>query len=60
VDLGPLTVRALTRDAGLSIEKIRARTGWSPVVRLPEGMNRTESWLRERGLLGVREPSRRG
>ncbi|MCM3922857.1 NAD(P)-dependent oxidoreductase, partial [Frankia sp. AiPs1] len=60
VDLGALGVRELTRDAGFSITRIGSLAGWSPAVPLADGMDRTESWLRERGLLGVREPSRRG
>jgi nucleoside-diphosphate-sugar epimerase len=60
VDIGALGVRELTRDAGFSSARIRARTGWAPAVPLADGMARTEAWLRERGLLGVREPSRRG
>ncbi|KJE24505.1 nucleoside-diphosphate-sugar epimerase [Frankia torreyi] len=60
VDLGALGVRELTRDAGFSITRIGSLAGWSPAVPLADGMGRTESWLRERGLLGVREPSRRG
>ncbi len=60
VDLGALGLRELTRDAGFSISRIGRLTGWSPAVSLADGMDRTESWLRERGLLGVREPSRRG
>ncbi|CAJ65275.1 MULTISPECIES: NAD-dependent epimerase/dehydratase family protein [Frankia] len=60
VDLGALGVRELTRDAGFSISRIGSLAGWSPAVPLADGMDRTESWLRERGLLGVREPSRRG
>ncbi|WP_261568056.1 NAD-dependent epimerase/dehydratase family protein [Frankia gtarii] len=60
VDLGALGLRELTRDAGFSISRIGRLAGWSPVVSLADGMNRTESWLRERGLLGVQEPSRRG
>ncbi len=60
VDVGPLTVRELTRSRTYSIDKISRLTGWRPEVPLGEGMARTESWLRERGLLGVPEPSRRG
>ena len=60
LDLGPLTVRELTRPGTYSIDKIGGVVGWRPKVGLADGMARTESWLRERGLLGVREPSRRG
>ncbi|MCL9761934.1 hypothetical protein [Frankia sp. AiPa1] len=60
MDIGPLGVRELTRDAGFSISHIGELTGWSPAVPLADGMARTQQWLGERGLLGVREPSRRG
>jgi nucleoside-diphosphate-sugar epimerase len=60
IDVGPLSVPELTRNTTYSIDKIRRLTGWRPEVSLDEGMARTESWLRERGLLGVREPARRG
>ncbi|SNQ50231.1 hypothetical protein FRACA_420032 [Frankia canadensis] len=58
--MGPLGVRDLTREVGFSTARIRELTGWEPAVSLADGMARTEVWLRERGLLGVREPSRRG
>ncbi|MCK9898343.1 NAD-dependent epimerase/dehydratase family protein [Frankia sp. AgB32] len=60
VDIGALGVRELTRAAGFSGARIQDRVGWAPTVPLADGMARTEAWLRERGLLGVREPSRRG
>ncbi len=60
VDLGALGVRELTRPTGFSGARIQERVGWAPAVPLADGMARTEVWLRERGLLGVREPSRRG
>jgi nucleoside-diphosphate-sugar epimerase len=60
LDLGPLTVRELTRPGTFAIDKIGDVTGWRPKVGLADGMARTEHWLRERGLLGVREPTRRG
>ncbi|WP_163548810.1 NAD-dependent epimerase/dehydratase family protein [Candidatus Frankia nodulisporulans] len=60
VDVGPLGVRELTRERGFSSSRVGELTGWAPRVPLVEGMARTQDWLRERGLLGVREPSRRG
>ncbi|MDT3443472.1 MULTISPECIES: NAD(P)-dependent oxidoreductase [unclassified Pseudofrankia] len=60
MDLGPLTVADVTRTGRCSGERITALTGWGPRVELADGMSRTEAWLRERGLLGVSEPSRRG
>jgi len=60
IDLGPLTVADVTRSGRCSGERITALTGWRPHVDLADGMGRTEAWLRDRGLLGVREPSRRG
>ena len=60
INLGPLTVADLTRTGTYSIEKIASLAGWRPAVPLAEGMARTEIWLRERGMLGVREPARRG
>ncbi|ONH29027.1 NAD-dependent epimerase/dehydratase family protein [Pseudofrankia asymbiotica] len=60
MDLGPLTVADVTRTGRWSGDRITALTGWGPRVELTDGMSRTEAWLRERGLLGVREPSRRG
>jgi len=60
LDLGPLTVSELTRTGTYSIERIADLVGWRPAVPLTEGMARTEVWLRERGMLGVREPARRG
>jgi nucleoside-diphosphate-sugar epimerase len=60
MDLGPLTVADVTRSETWSASRIGELTGWRPTVDLTAGMERTEQWLRERGLLGVREPSRRG
>jgi nucleoside-diphosphate-sugar epimerase len=60
IDIGALGIRDLTREVGFAADRIRELTGWEPGVPLSEGMARTEAWLRERGLLGVREPSRRG
>jgi len=41
----------LARPGGYSIEKARRTLGYEPQVALDEGMRRTETWLRERGLL---------
>ncbi|WP_322754251.1 NAD(P)-dependent oxidoreductase [Frankia sp. Cas3] len=60
VDLGPLALAELARTGTYSIAKIRNLAGWAPRVGLDEGMARTEVLLRERGLLGVVEPARRG
>jgi 2-alkyl-3-oxoalkanoate reductase len=59
IDVGPLGVRDLTRSGTYASAKIQALTGWRPAVDLDDGMERTGSWLRDRGLLGVHEPARR-
>jgi nucleoside-diphosphate-sugar epimerase len=59
-DTGPASIAELTRTATFSIAKIHELAGWSPRVDLDDGMARTEARLRERGLLGVAEPTRRG
>jgi nucleoside-diphosphate-sugar epimerase len=58
MDLGPLAVADVTRTGRLAGDRITAVTGWQPRVDLADGMSRTETWLRDRGLLGVNEPSR--
>ncbi|WP_250279194.1 NAD-dependent epimerase/dehydratase family protein [Frankia sp. Cppng1_Ct_nod] len=60
IDLGPLALAELVRTGTYSIAKSRRILGWQPGVSLDEGMARTEVLLRERGLLGVQEPARRG
>jgi len=60
MDLGPLSVADVTRTGRCSGDRVGALTGWHPRVELADGMGRTEAWLRDRGLLGVREPSRHG
>jgi nucleoside-diphosphate-sugar epimerase len=60
MDLGPLAVADVTRTGRLVGDRITAATGWRPRVDLTDGMSRTETWLRDRGLLGVNEPSRKG
>ncbi|WP_045876741.1 SDR family oxidoreductase [Pseudofrankia sp. DC12] len=58
MDLGPLAVADVTRTGRLAGDRITEATGWRPRVDLADGMSRTETWLRDRGLLGVNEPSR--
>jgi nucleoside-diphosphate-sugar epimerase len=48
----PRIIEYLSHPGTYSIEKIRRTTGWTPAVDLSEGMQRTERWLRDRGLLG--------
>lgn len=60
VDLGPLTIQDLTRSGTVSGRRIAELVGWRPEVDLDEGIRRTGTWLRDRGLLGVTEPARRG
>jgi nucleoside-diphosphate-sugar epimerase len=60
MDLGPLTVADVTRNGRCSGELVTRLTGWRPRVGLADGMAHTEEWLRDRGLLGVTEPARRG
>lgn len=51
----PFSGRALeflTHPGTYSITKAEALLGWTPQVDLEEGMARTETWLREVGLLG--------
>jgi nucleoside-diphosphate-sugar epimerase len=40
-----------------SMAKARRLLGYAPRVDLPEGMRRTEAWLREQGLIAGREPT---
>lgn len=40
----------LSKSHTCSMEKARRMLGYEPRVDLPEGMRRTETWLRERGL----------
>jgi nucleoside-diphosphate-sugar epimerase len=44
-------VRYLTRTGTYSIEKAELLLGFAPKVTLEEGMRRSESWLREEGML---------
>lgn len=45
------SVLYMARPGTYSIEKARRVLGYAPAVDLEEGMRRTETWLRERGLL---------
>lgn len=45
------TMRYFARPGTYSIEKARRLLGYEPKVGLDEGMRRTETWLREQGLL---------
>jgi nucleoside-diphosphate-sugar epimerase len=47
----PEMVGVMTSRAVFSSEKAKEKLGYRPEVSLDEGMRRTESWLRERGLL---------
>jgi len=51
-ELGRGSVELLGRPATYSIEKARRLLGYSPQVELAEGMRRSETWAREKGLLG--------
>jgi nucleoside-diphosphate-sugar epimerase len=46
------SMRYFTRTGTYSIEKARRVLGYEPQVGLAEGMQKTESWLRDQGLLG--------
>jgi nucleoside-diphosphate-sugar epimerase len=50
-ELGRGTVQLLARRATYSIEKARRLLGYEPAVDLPEGMRRSEAWVREQGLV---------
>jgi nucleoside-diphosphate-sugar epimerase len=45
------TVRMLAGRGAVSIEKARRILGYTPRIDLPEGMRRTEAWLRADGYL---------
>ncbi len=45
------TMRMLARRGGYSIEKARRVLGFEPKIDLAEGMQRTERWLADRGML---------
>ena len=44
-------MRMLARRGSYSIEKARHLLGYEPKIDLSEGMQRTERWLADRGLL---------
>lgn len=50
-EISPATMAMLNRTAGYSIAKARAVLGYVPAVALAEGMDRTQRWLVERGLI---------
>ncbi len=50
-EVNPTSMRYLARRGTYSIEKARRVLGFDPQVDLVDGMNRTERWLREQGLL---------
>ncbi|MEA2391700.1 MAG: hypothetical protein QOK31_1809 [Solirubrobacteraceae bacterium] len=50
-EVSPDTMRYLARTGTYSIAKARKVLGYEPQVDLAEGMRRTETWLRARGLL---------
>ncbi|HEX6153886.1 MAG TPA: NAD-dependent epimerase/dehydratase family protein, partial [Solirubrobacterales bacterium] len=50
-EVNPDTIRYMTRRGTYSIEKARRELGYEPRVSLAEGMERTEKWLREEGLI---------
>jgi nucleoside-diphosphate-sugar epimerase len=53
-ELGRGSVELLGRHATYSIEKARRLLGYSPQVDLAEGMRRSETWAREKGLCGAK------
>ncbi len=50
-EVNPISMRYFTRTGTYSIAKARRELGYEPGVDLSEGMRRTESWLRDQGLL---------
>lgn len=46
-----ITVRSFACRGTFSIEKARRELGYEPTIDLSEGMRRTETWLRNQGLL---------
>lgn len=46
------SARYLAREGTYSIERARRVLGYDPKVALEEGLARTESWLRDQGLIG--------
>ncbi len=50
-EVNATSMRYLARPGTYSIQKARDVLGYEPKVSLPEGMRRTELWLREQGLI---------
>jgi nucleoside-diphosphate-sugar epimerase len=50
-EVNAISMRYFTRTGTYSIAKARRELGYEPGVDLREGMRRTESWLRDRGLI---------
>ncbi len=50
-EVSPETMRMLSRRGTYSIEKARRVLGYEPKIDLSEGMQRTERWLADRGML---------
>ena len=50
-EISPGSMAMLSRTAGYSIAKATKVLGYTPSVSLPEGMDKTERWLRERRLI---------
>jgi nucleoside-diphosphate-sugar epimerase len=49
--LYPRRVEFFHLDRAFTIEKAQRMLGYQPKVRLPEGLQRTAEWYRDRGLL---------
>ena len=47
----PDDVQFIRRHAVFPNARAREVLGWEPKIDLPEGMQRTETWLREEGML---------
>lgn len=52
-EVNPVSMRYFARSGGYSIAKARVLLGYEPAVTLEEGMRRTETWLRQTGLVPV-------
>lgn len=50
-EVNPGVVTYLSRSGTYSIERARRELGFEPHVSLEEGMGRTETWLRDEGML---------
>lgn len=51
-EMGRGTIGLLTRRGTYSIDRARQLLGYAPKVQLAEGMQRSEAWAREVGLIG--------